>query len=652
LNWAQDFALLLLFTLCLSLHRLLMFGLFKSQMAESTGLKQYLYAAWMGLHYDFSTASKWVLASFFTVFFVFSQRWQSVPSLMRRAQILLFSSLALFLLISDITYFINYSDHYNQMVFGLIYDDLNAILITIWKEYHPLFSLAVILMLSLVTIKLAQLYLRHAHRFAGRYNLAAWNNALKGAFFSALFVVFFFLSRGLELAGPPISMKHAFVTHDMVLNHLVPNPLFSLWDTVKWRLKMNSGSAFKQLWPPGDVESAITAAFPARDLKPGADLPTALRQSAIGTDTPPSHIVLLLMESHSGWTVFPQYQAMGFSPGVSELAAKGVYWKDFLPASTGTIGAINTIVSGLPDSGLFVNYEAASHKPFETSIAEIFKRLGYKTRFFYGGLLGWQRLDQYLPTQGFDEVYGGGDMGAGKSFNEWGIDDQYLFEFIAKTIAEDNGSKSLNVVMSTSNHPPYDLNLDAEGYPVHQLPQELTSTFADTVKVLGHLWYADKYLKRFVDDLKDHNVLFAITGDHTARLPIKFPGDSALEKVAVPLVLYGSGVDKIPARHAQAGSHIDIIPTLVDMSAPPGFEYHSFGRSLLRSVANDVGISLTHVITPDDLVVVAQPTQHYKIGANLSRVNDTELLKQRAQKALSWYRIREDRKIRKLLESH
>jgi len=645
-NWIQDIALLLGFALLLLLHRFLMIGLFHSQMSEKTDFPQYLYALWMGLHYDFSTASKWVIFSFFGAFFVISQRWHFVPTRLRQAQILVFATLALFLLVSDITFFINYNDHYNQMVFGLIYDDFNAIVTTIWKEYHPLLSLFAIFLLSLAVVYLSQRWLQIANRLTRNWDISSWRRSAKVALFPALFLFFIFLSRGLEIAGSPISLKSAFVTRDMLLNHLVPNPLFSLWDTVKWRLKMNGQSAFKQLWPPGDVESAISAAFPTRAIREKEPLEQALLQNAMGAATPPQHIVLLIMESHSGWTVFPEYQSMGFSPGLSQLAAKGAYWKNFLPASTGTIGAINTIVSGLPDSGLFTNYEAASNHAFETSIAVIFKRLGYKTRFFYGGLMGWQRLDQFTPAQGFEEVYGGGDMGAGKSFNEWGINDQFLFEFIAKTIHDNANVKSLNVVMSTSNHPPYDIDLVAEGYPVHQLPDALTSSFADTLKVLGHLWYADKYLKRFVDDLHDQDVLFAVTGDHTERLPIKFPGDSALESVAVPLVLYGSGVDKLPAHRRRAGSHIDIMPTLVDMSAPPGFAFHSYGSSLLRDDQHDVGVSLTHIVTPDDLINMAQPSQHFRIGENGSHVDDATILQQKAQKALSWYRIRHDKEIR------
>jgi CTP synthase len=37
---------------------------------------------------------------------------------------------------------------------------------------------------------------------------------------------------------------------------------------------------------------------------------------------------------------------------------------------------------------------------------ETFKRLGYRTRLFYGGYLSWQRFGIFARDQGADEVYG------------------------------------------------------------------------------------------------------------------------------------------------------------------------------------------------------------------------------------------------------
>src|SRR5207247_360324 len=105
----------------------------------------------------------------------------------------------------------------------------------------------------------------------------------------------------------------------------------------------------------------------------------------------------------------------------------------------------------------------------------------------------------------------------------------------------------------------------------------LTSAFDGSVelRVLGHFRYADRCLGQFVQNLAPHLTapLFVITGDHYGR---RFPNahPSLYERMAVPLVLYGPNV--LAGRSAGAnavGSHVDIGPTVVNLSAPAGFTY-------------------------------------------------------------------------------
>ena len=70
--------------------------------------------------------------------------------------------------------------------------------------------------------------------------------------------------------------------------------------------------------------------------------------------------------------------------------------------------------------------------------------------------------------------------------------------------------------------------------------------------------------------------LFVITGDHYGRRFINSQ-PTFFEKTTVPLVLYGKEVlEGITLPDNVAGSHIDIIPTLVELTAPEGFFYHAF----------------------------------------------------------------------------
>ena len=354
---------------------------------------------------------------------------------------------------------------------------------------------------------------------------------------------------------------------------------------------------------------------------------------------------MLLMESQSGWSVLPVYRHTGLSPQLSALANQGIYFPNFIPAGSGTIGAMNTIITGLTDIDMNINYERSALTPYPFGLAINMKYLGYKTRFFYGGFLGWQRLDTFAKNQGFDEIYGCGNMSGGVRTNEWGVHDKDLYDYILKTMDDD--TPSFNFILTTSNHPPYDLNLQELGCPIKELPLPLKATKAETMVVLGHHWYADQQAGRFVKEVERRftTPMFAITGDHTERLQIAFPGDSVVEQIAVPLILYGpkvlpeSGVIK-----TTAGAHQDIPATLIELAAEPGYRYPTFGENMLAKPSPSFGYGWQFIIgetfiandgIPHNvfgLASASRPEAKPDLGEVRTRFN--------ALKALSWYRVK------------
>ena len=55
--------------------------------------------------------------------------------------------------------------------------------------------------------------------------------------------------------------------------------------------------------------------------------------------------------------------------------------------------------------------------------------------------------------------------------------------------------------MTTSNHPPYSVNVAKEGYDVNKVKGHLPDTIAETDKQLnemGHIWYADHVMGEFI----------------------------------------------------------------------------------------------------------------------------------------------------------
>lgn len=634
-------------TATLQLFRLLLLGVFFDQAGTHASAGSVFTVLLNGLRYDVSTAAVWVLPTFLLSLACSAFPCGELIQRLRNVLARIYAVLAVLIFGVDLIFFSVYGDQLNQMIFGIVHDDTTAILTTIWKEYHPLIFFSAATPMILANLWLIKRWLAYTPP------LLQWGCKLNAIAprLGIGFMVFLIMAaavRGGTLWGEPIRLKHAFVVDDLFLNRSVVNPFTALRYTLKVKLQLEKGAALAHFWPSEKIEDAVAYERQQRALSNGGmtDLDLALTTRADGhKGAKPRHIFLMLMESHSGWTVMPAYRQMGLSPEFSTLADKGIYFPNFLPAASGTIGSMNALITGLPEAGLNINYEPTAQSPYPSALAANMRRLGYTTRFFYGGFLSWQRLDSFAQNQGFDEVYGGGNMSAGRHTNEWGVDDKYLFDFILETVNDE--TPSFNFILSTSNHPPYDLDLASLGYPLKQLPDPLKESKSETVKVLGHLWYADQQAGHFVRKAEKQltQPLFAITGDHTARLRINFPGDNVVEQTAVPFILYGpevlpeSGVTK-----KTAGAHIDIPPTLIELAADNGFDYTRFGENLLSKNSPSYGLGWEFIIGED---FIATDSERYTVYglAGTDRPDSPPdlsetLTRYNALKALSWYRVK------------
>jgi phosphoglycerol transferase MdoB-like AlkP superfamily enzyme len=259
------------------------------------------------------------------------------------------------------------------------------------------------------------------------------------------------------------------------------------------------------------------------------------------------------------------------------LASKGIYLDNMLPAASSTMNSLSSILSGIPFSGVNMSRIGPQQPASKLSFINQMERLGYTSQFFYGGLLSWQNVGEYVESQGVDNIFSATDAGGKGSAGVWGIDDSQLFELAAAKTEQ----KSFNVILSGSYHGPFNLDLAQLDYPyasyddypatIQSLEGELLDPY-----VLGHLWYADKMLGEFVRKMEQRypDALFVITGDHFSRRYLH-SRPNLFELTHVPMVIYGQGItpDLLSSQHV--ASHMDIAPTLLNLIAPKNTAFYS-----------------------------------------------------------------------------
>ena len=301
----------------------------------------------------------------------------------------------------------------------------------------------------------------------------------------------------------------------------------------------------------------------------------------------PSHVFIIIGEAYSQWPLLDKYSAYHLADGMKSLIAeRETAWvKPFVANSTYTSAALIPIISGLTGVRTSPLHEPESYRSlYSTSLAPQMTKLGYQSHFWYGGPGNWEQVRPFVLAQGFTNFHGVGDPGmpTAEKLSYWGVPDKYLFDSILATLPDNQ--PTVNVILTTSNHAPFNIDLDKEGFPRENFRAALPPEWQkedELINQLGHFWYADREMTRFIRETRQKHPgsLFIITGDHPDRITRK-PVEGFFEWETIPFIVQGPGISQTLFPIDTVGGQINLIPTLIELIAPQGFTYYSIAPSL------------------------------------------------------------------------
>jgi len=589
----RDLRLFVFVLILLEIYRGLFIWLMSNYLAAETGSAQIAAALFAGLRLSLKTAGAVTLISFVLV---------SVVGLNSRLRLLVgfFASLIFSLLFMlRFPYYRAFQSTFGLEVVQGIHDDIWSIIVTMFQEYGIAwrFLVAVILTLICMAILSRLLLLRTIPLppLEGTPKVAGFSLALAAGIFAfALFVRF----GGSFTYGSGLNWENAGVTTDDFLNECILDDGQALYRARAMAKRMEAGEISGV--DPEKIQLAAQIVAGNENLTE-ENLAPYLERKAHGERIPrPKHIFIILGETFMQWPMLGKYGDLFVAEGIKSLIAEEncYYSRNFMPNGDFTSTAITGLVTGLPDVNIRVNYQARTYeKLYLTSMATPFKEIGYAVDFWYGGMPSWDSIAKMSLAQGFDNFYGYPDFHAPKQ-TTWGTKDENLFNALLENLDE---VPTVHLVMTTTNHPPYNLDLAAEGYDVAAVKAELEKLpdVDDPYQLaveLGHYWYMDRVITNFVRAATEKypNSLFVITGDHAVRCdPSTHP--TIFEHQSVPFVLFGAGVTKNILPPDVVGDHISIVPTLLEMIAPKDFAYYSIAPSLFDS--DGVGFNNSSFLT-------------------------------------------------------
>lgn len=577
----QDLKLFFFVLLLLCLYRAIFLWVFSGYMDSSVAMGDVALANLTGLRLSLKTAG-WVAAPAFLFCTLGTLLMPRGRSLFAHLRLLLggLSSLVFTILFfARFPYYATFHTTYSLQVVAGANDDIGAIFSMLVAEYGLVWRLGLaILLAAALTLVLRALF---------RAGTAALPRVFAGhplrflPCFLVCFTLFFLFARfggALSYSGG-VNWENAGVTRDDFLNECILDDGQALYRAYEMNKSLKAGNIYG-VEKDSVREMARLAAGHAKES--GDDLATYLARTTKGPRmAKPKHIFIVLGESWARWPMLDKYAGLHIADGIKGLAAspRGYESRAFMPNGEFTSVALTGIITGLSDVAINVNYEPQSLKEvYPTAFAPQLKKLGYHVDFWYGGTPSWDGIKRLALAQGFDDYYGYPDFNGPKQ-NTWGTTDGELFKAISAHLSEE--PPTVHVIMTVSNHPPYNLDLEGEGLDLAALKERVRQMEdvkdPDTLAVeLGHYWYMDKVVTDFVKrtEAEYPDSLFILTGDHAVRTnPSQHP--TIYEEQSVPFVLYGAGVTKDILPEDTAGGLTNVLPTLMELLAPAGCSYTS-----------------------------------------------------------------------------
>lgn len=614
--------------------------IFRAQLSPPPDISAILRCFETGLRSDTCVATWAIVPSLVSTLIGFLHPLGIWHPRIRRLTIAVVLTLCAIVFITDVGYFAEYDNQFDHWILGLIYDDLRAILTTIWKSY----PVVILTLAGAAGVLISASTLNQLCRVAASAQLPAFlgTRTARGITFM-LVAIWMLIGARIWPNKYLIGTKNVGATGHVFLNKVLLNPFFALRYAIWQERKMQKVAGLRTILREGDVRAAAAALY--SETQNAANLDDSLKRVAPGAaNPPPQHVFIVVMESYDAWAMQPEYESLHLTDRLNALGQEGIHINGFISAGSSTMESLGTIITGLPFARVLVNYQPVVRRGVPTAIASIFRQLGYRTRFFLGTTLSWERSGDFCREQGFDEVYGGDQMPVRSGRNEWGIDDEDLFRFV---LDHTGAEPTFNLIMTSSYHPPYSVNVEKKGFDPNILKANpmCAGLSGHQLRILGHLWYSDKCVADFVSESeqKMERPLFAITGDHYSRK--KFvsvrPMNTLFDQFAVPLVICGpKTLENVRPPAALAGSHLDILPTLIDLAAPSGFVYHAFGRDLLDQWQNQIGFGCNVVMGPDFILRLRHPAHVENLhGQPITGIDGKKLaLRYRQLEALGWWR--------------
>lgn len=491
------------------------------------------------------------------------------------------------LILADICFYKNFSDHFNITVFDFFNEEPLTLIQTFWEEYSVFWILICIFIIAYIVSRVNLKCAPHKRNYS---LLIVW------------IAVTAVMMRG-SVTEFPLQVEDINVSPSKKLNDCVPNAAYYMKKA--WSEKRNSFVIESQETLLHQFEfSSIDEAWEALGNKEKELFSTMTDSLSFPIEGKHPDIVIILSESWSGYLtdLGLERKDENLLCGMRRHLQEDLLFQNYQSVQNGTIATIENLLISTSFPRVFES--KYRYTKFPTSFALPFQQNGYETIFMSGMDEGWENIGIGLETQGFKKIFKYEFLAAHPEYecNSVGIFDHHVMNSLHEELCKTSSKPRLFIVMTTTNHPPFVYPKNAE-FPT--LPETFykNPAFDNSEdiqqKYIRGFQYNNQSLAGFLDRFKKSdkasNTIVLITGDHNVRNALNYGKDATPEewRHRVPLYIFlpekyrGTSDGTYQCETKKWGCHYDIITTLAPFAFEAGTKYLNIGQNLLSCNLNE-----------------------------------------------------------------
>lgn len=367
-----------------------------------------------------------------------------------------------------------------------------------------------------------------------------------------LLIIFLFVSIRGSLSKKPISIVDAFLTEDSRQGQLVLNGVFT-----SWQASLNWDAANYTFYS----DEKLKAIMAKESIDTEKKYPFLKTYHTGKKEKKKLNIIIFLMESWGSYYV-DSFGGKGFksTPHFDDMSNNGLKFTNIYSHGTRSIEGIQATLTsfpalkGLPDLGVGLELMNLAR------IGSVFKSYDYSTYFMQSAARRSFRLDAISSALGFTHYFGAEDYPKKLDYKDetepqFGWDYEPLMFLSEKLNSEKN--HFIAFFYSGTSHTPY------RKAPIALYPKEHGTE--NELGFLNTVYYSDWCLKQFMERAKKapwfDDTVFVFAADHVF---MAFRKMDFIEQYKIPLLIYSPKYLK-PDIITKVGSHLDIMPTIIDI---------------------------------------------------------------------------------------